>query len=165
MRDEHKKKLSLKKRKVKLSRFTNFVRGFNEDKFWKYYQLSRAKNIKKTFYTVLYMRMATKQCGYIGRETIFLDKPHFPHGLHGVHITRTASIGRNAVIYQGVTIGANADGAPTIGDNVMCGANAVIIGSIKIGNNVKIGAGAIVVDDIPDNCTVICEKATIIKRK
>lgn len=46
----------------------------------------------------------------------------------------------------------------------MVGANAVIIGPITIGNNVKIGAGAIVVEDVPDNCTVVCEKAHIIRR-
>lgn len=51
---------------------------------------------------------------------------------------------------------------PTIGDNVYIGAGAILIGGIKIGNNVKIGAGAIVVNDIPDNATVVCEKARVI---
>lgn len=46
-------------------------------------------------------------------------------------------------------------GAPRIGDNVLIGANAVLIGDIYIGNNVKVGAGAVVTKDIPDNSTVI----------
>ena len=56
------------------------------------------------------------------------------------------------------------NGAPQIGDNVLIGANATIIGGITIGNNVKIGAGAIVIDNIPDNCTVVSERAKIIKK-
>ena len=55
---------------------------------------------------MLYMRMASKQGGYIGRETVFKGKPHFPHELHGVHISRGVTIGTNAIIYQNVTIGA-----------------------------------------------------------
>lgn len=148
-----------------MSKFTAFVRGFSEERFWKYYQASQKKGFLKVFYTILYMRMASKQCGYIGRETQFKGKPHFPHGLHGIHITRTAKIGNGATIFQGVTIGQNSVGGPEIGDNVMFGANSVVVGPIKIGNNVKIGAGAIVVEDVPDDCTVVSEKAKIVKRK
>lgn len=54
-------------------------------------------------------------------------------------------------------------GSPIIGNNVFIGAGATIIGNIRIGNNVKIGAGAIVVSDVPDNSTVVCEKARIIE--
>lgn len=110
----------------------------------------------------LYMRMASKNGGYIGRETVLKSMPNLPHGFNGVHISRFSQIGENCTIYQNVTIGQGKDGAPKIGDNCIIGANAVLIGSIVIGNNVKIGAGAIVVDDIPDNATVICQKAKII---
>ena len=148
-----------------MSLFTNYIRGFNEDRFWRYYEKSHSKNkLTRLLYSVLYMRMATKHGGYIGRETVFLGKPHFPHGLHGVHISRMAKIGKNATIFQNVTIGQNAGGAE-IGDNVMCGSNAVIVGTVKIGDNVKIGAGAIVVDDVPDNCTVVSPKARIIRKE
>ena len=148
-----------------MSVFTNYIRGFNENRFWKYYVKSRKGNrLSKLLNTTLYMRMASKQSGYIGRETEFKGKPHFPHGLHGVHITRTASIGSNATIHQCVTIGQNSGGGPVIGDNFFCGANAVIIGSVKIGDNVKIGAGAIVVDDVPSNSTVVCQKAHVVKK-
>lgn len=55
--------------------------------------------------------------------------------------------------------------APTIGDNVTIGANAVIIGDIMIGNNVTIGAGAVVTKSIPDNCIVVGNPARVIKVK
>ena len=106
--------------------------------------------------------MASKQCGYVGRETMFSGKPHFPHGLHGVHISRFAQLGANVEIFQGVTIGQNKYGAPTIGNNVMIGANATVVGAITIGDFAKIGAGAVVVEDVPAGATVVCNKSRII---
>lgn len=53
---------------------------------------------------------------------------------------------------------------PVIGDNVTIGAGAIVLGGIKVGNNVNIGAGAIVLDDVPDNSTVVCQKARVICR-
>lgn len=79
-----------------------------------------------------------------------------------------AKIGDNCNIFQNVTIGARfkngkADSlAPTIGNNVMIGAGAVIIGGIKIGNNVNIGANSVVISDVPDNCTAVGVPARII---
>lgn len=83
------------------------------------------------------------------------------HGT-GVVIGGGSVIGKNLTIFQNCTIGNN-KGFPTIGDDVFIGAGAVIIGNVNIGNNVKIGAGAIVVEDVPDNCTVVGPKASIIK--
>lgn len=54
-------------------------------------------------------------------------------------------------------------GFPTFGDDVLIGANAVVIGDIKIGNNVKIGAGAVITKNVPDNCTVIGNPMRIIE--
>lgn len=85
------------------------------------------------------------------------------HGFNVV-INGNAIIGRNTIVLHGVTIGAGKNGAPRIGNNVYIGAGALIIGGIIIGNNVKIGAGAIVVDDVPDNSTVVSNKARIIRR-
>lgn len=84
--------------------------------------------------------------------------------MDGVGINSAVSIGKNCTILQMVTIGWNKDGAPQIGDNVMIGAGAILVGNIRIGNNVKIGAGAIVVEDVPDDCTVVGPKAKIIQR-
>lgn len=101
------------------------------------------------------------QCAFIGETTEFVDIPIFPHGLHGIHISSGAKIGSNVVIFQNVTIGSNTlanskrQGAPTIGDNVMIGAGAAIIGNVKIGNNCRIGANCIVTKDMPANTTAV----------
>ena len=143
---------------------SNYIRGFNTSKWYRIFlKAKNSKGFKRDIYTAIYMRMASKNGGYVGRETIILGEPILPHGFHGIHISREAVIGNAVTIYQNVTIGAGRNGAPTIGDNVIIGANAVIVGGGKIGNNVKIGAGAIVIGDVPDNCTVVCDKAKIIK--
>lgn len=68
-------------------------------------------------------------------------------------------------IYHQVSITGWEGRTPVIGDNVMIGAGAKIIGGVKIGNNVKIGAGCIVPIDVPDNATVVMEKPRIILQK
>lgn len=78
-----------------------------------------------------------------------------------------AIIGKNFNIAQGVLIGfseGKQKGVPTIGDNVYCGANSIIIGGIKIGNNVLVAPGAFVNFDVPDNCIVIGNPGKIIQR-
>lgn len=79
-------------------------------------------------------------------------------------------IGENCTIYQHSTFGAvhgedAHDGAPTLGNNVMVGAGATILGAIKIGNNVSIGAHAVVLCDVPDNAVVAGIPAEIKKYK
>jgi len=86
------------------------------------------------------------------------------HNGLGVVIHPGATIGNNLKIHQNCTIGGNHGyGLPIIGDNVMIGAGAVIMGEIRIGNNVKIGANAVVLTDVPDNCTAVGVPAKIIK--
>ena len=95
----------------------------------------------------------------------FKTPPRLPHGPNGIIVTPYAKVGANAYIYQQVTIGDDGKGylnAPTIGDNVVIGAGAKILGKITIGNNVKIGANAIVVEDVPDGATAVSPKARII---
>jgi serine O-acetyltransferase len=88
----------------------------------------------------------------IGRR-FFID-----HGM-GVVIGATTEIGDDVLLYQGVTLGGtgNEQGKrhPTIGNNVVVGTGAKVLGSIRIGNNVKIGAGSVVVRPVPDNSTVV----------
>jgi serine O-acetyltransferase len=88
----------------------------------------------------------------IGRR-FFID-----HGM-GVVIGETADIGDDVLLYQGVTLGGTGNERgkrhPTIGNNVVIGAGAKVLGSIRIGNNVKIGAGSVVVKPVPDNSTVV----------
>ena len=89
----------------------------------------------------------------------------------GIFISDESKIGKNAVIFQGVTIGAVRTkgsknvGNPTIGDNCYIGAGAKIIGNIKIGNNCRIGANAVVYEDMPDNSVAVCAPTQIIKKK
>jgi serine O-acetyltransferase len=86
-------------------------------------------------------------------DGLFID-----HG-SGVVIGETAEVGDNVTIYQGVTLGGTGKETgkrhPTVGDNVVIGAGAHLLGSITIGNNVKIGSGSVVVQDAPHDTTVV----------
>lgn len=147
-----------------MSKFTFIVRGFCPSIWWFFYVYSKSRvNFIRQACTLIYMWITSKNGGYVGRTTIIESLPDLPHGFHGVHISRDAHIGKQCVIYQNVTIGGGKNGVPYIRNNVFIGAGAILIGGITIGNNVKIGAGAIVVENIPDDCTVVSEKAKIIK--
>ena len=80
------------------------------------------------------------------------------HGT-GVVIGGTAIVGDGVTIYQGVTLGGTSlqrkKRHPTIGDNVVVGSGAAVLGDITIGENVKIGANSVVVKDVPPNSTVV----------
>ncbi len=146
--------------------FSNYAKGDYMEHFWAvYWRRERAKNrLWKDILTFRLSRMAHKHGGYLGKGAKFADTPTLPHGLHGIFISRYAAIGANCRIYQNVTIGEVERKAPTVGNNCLIGAGAVLIGGISIGDNVKIGAGAVVCTDIPDNCTVVSPPCRIIKR-
>ena len=80
------------------------------------------------------------------------------HGA-GVVIGETTIIGNDVLIYQQVTLGGTGKDHgkrhPTIGNNVIIGAGAKVLGNITIGDNVRIGAGSVVMDDVPENSTVV----------
>ena len=84
---------------------------------------------------------------------LFID-----HGM-GVVIGETAEIGKDVTLYQGVTLGAQTlhtgKRHPTLGDNVIVGAGAKILGPVTIGEECVIGAGAVVVNDVPPHATVV----------
>ncbi len=86
-------------------------------------------------------------------EGFFID-----HGM-GVVIGETSEIGENCTLYQGVTLGGTSQMKtkrhPTLGNNVVVGAGARLIGAVRIGDNVKIGAGSVVVTNVPPNATVV----------
>lgn len=86
-------------------------------------------------------------------EGFFID-----HGM-GVVIGETAEIGDNVLLYQGVTLGGTSHlkikRHPTLGNNVVVGVGAQLIGAIKVGDNSKIGAGSVVVNSVPPNATVV----------
>lgn len=98
----------------------------------------------------------------IGRG-LFID-----HGM-GVVIGETAVIGDNCTIYQGVTLGGTGKEKgkrhPTLGNNVMVGSGAKVLGPFSVGDNSKIAAGAVVLSEVPPNSTCVGVPARIVKRE
>lgn len=94
----------------------------------------------------------------IGKR-LFID-----HGI-GVVIGATSIIGDDCTIYQGVTLGGrgNQKGKrhPTLGDNVLIGAGAKVLGNINIGNNVKIGSNTVVLEDVQNDQTIVGVKGKV----
>ncbi|MFM8293008.1 MAG: serine O-acetyltransferase, partial [Microcystaceae cyanobacterium] len=95
-------------------------------------------------------------------QSVFID-----HGM-GVVIGETAVIGDYALIYQGVTLGGTGKESgkrhPTLGENVVVGAGAKVLGNICIGDNVRIGAGSVVLRDVPSDCTVVGVPGRVVHR-
>ena len=126
--------------------------------------------LKKYLIAVYDIRLS-KKGSWISYSSTFKDTPIFPHGLYGIFVSGGGKIGFNCVIYQQVTIGSNTlkgnshFGSPTIGDNVLIGAGAKIIGKVIVGNNVRIGANAVVARDVPDNCVVVSNGRVIQKEE
>ena len=89
------------------------------------------------------------------------------HG-SGVVIGETAEIGDNCTLYQGVTLGGTGKDTgkrhPTLGNNVMVGAGAKVLGPFRIGDNSKIAAGAVVLSEIPSNATAVGIPARVVRR-
>lgn len=90
------------------------------------------------------------------------------HGM-GVVIGETAEIGEDCLLYQGVTLGGTGKEKgkrhPTLGNNVVVGAGAKILGPVKIGNYVKIGANSVVLKSVPEYSVVVGVPGKIIKKK
>lgn len=93
---------------------------------------------------------------------LFID-----HG-SGVVIGETTVIGDNCTLYQGVTLGGTGKDCgkrhPTLGDNVMVGAGAKVLGNFTVGSDSKIAAGAVVLGPVPENCTAVGIPAHIVRR-
>lgn len=100
--------------------------------------------------------------GAVIGKGVFID-----HGM-GVVIGETAIVGDYALIYQGVTLGGTGKQSgkrhPTLGENVVVGAGAKVLGNLQIGNNVRIGAGSVVLRDVPSDCTVVGVPGRIVYR-
>ena len=95
---------------------------------------------------------------------LFID-----HGM-GVVIGETAEVGDNVTIYHGVTLGGTGKHTgkrhPTIGDNVLIGTGAKVLGPIIVGNNAKIGANSVVLHNVPEGATAVGIRAkNIVKAK
>lgn len=92
---------------------------------------------------------------------LFID-----HGM-GVVIGETTEIGDNCLLYQGVTLGGTGKDKgkrhPTLGNNVMVGAGAKILGPFTVGDGAKIAANAVVLETVPPNCTAVGAPARLVK--
>ena len=97
----------------------------------------------------------------IGRG-LFID-----HGM-GVVIGETTEIGDNCTLYQGVTLGGTGKDTgkrhPTLGDNVMIGSGAKVLGPFKIGSGTKVASGAVVLEEIPENSTAVGIPARVVRK-
>jgi len=98
----------------------------------------------------------------IGRR-FFID-----HGM-GVVIGETAEIGDDVLLYQGVTLGGTGKEKgkrhPTIGNHVVIGAGAKVLGNIRVGDHVKIGAGSVVIHPVPDHSTVVGVPGRVVRMR
>lgn len=98
----------------------------------------------------------------IGRR-LFID-----HGM-GIVIGETAEIGDDVLLYQGVTLGGTGNERgkrhPTLGNGVVVGAGAKVLGNITLGDCVKVGAGSVVVKNVPPNSTVVGIPGRIVRSK
>ncbi|MEN3013401.1 MAG: serine O-acetyltransferase [Endomicrobiia bacterium] len=114
----------------------------------KMYLIARIISHINRFFTGIEIHPGAK----IGRR-VFID-----HGM-GVVIGETAEIGDDVLMYQGVVLGgvsfSKGKRHPTVGNNVIIGAGAILLGNIKIGDNARIGAGSVVVKDVPNGATVV----------
>ncbi|MCL2390773.1 MAG: serine O-acetyltransferase [Endomicrobia bacterium] len=125
-------------------------------KLWKYkfYFLARFVSHISRFLTGIEIHPGAT----IGRR-LFID-----HGM-GVVIGETSEIGDDVLIYKGVLLGGTTlekkKRHPTIGNNVVLGSNAIVLGAITVGDNARIGAASVVTHDVPANATAVGVPARI----
>lgn len=100
--------------------------------------------------------------GAIIGNRLFID-----HGM-GIVIGETCEIGDDVIIYQGVTLGGTGKEKgkrhPTVGNNVVIGSGAKVLGSFRIGDNCNIGSNAVVLREVPNNSTVVGNPGRVVKR-
>lgn len=98
-----------------------------------------------------------------------IGKRFFIDHATGVVIGETAVVGDDVCIYQNVTLGGVSTSKgkrhPTLGNRIVVGAGAIILGNITVGDDVRVGAGSVVVKDVPSDCTVVGVPGKIVKHK
>ena len=133
-----------------------------------YYKIAHFFYIKKHYFIARFISERAKRKtgieihpGAIIGNNLFID-----HGT-GIVIGETTIIKDNVTIYHGVTLGGRGldkgKRHPTIGNNVIIGCGAKILGNINIGDNVKIGVNAVVLKDVIDNATIVGIPGKIVK--
>jgi len=125
---------------------------------------------KKMYFMARWIsQRASKKTGIEIHPAVQIGKRFFiDHGT-GVVIGETCVIGDDVTVYQGVTLGGTGKDTgkrhPTIGNNVMIGAGAKVLGPLNIGDNSKIASGAVVLNDIPPDSTAVGVPARVVKRE
>ena len=133
------------------------------------HRLAHRLYLKKHYFWARYVSQRTvRKTGIEIHPGATIGKGFFiDHGT-GVIIGETAVIGDNVTLYQGVTLGGTGKETgkrhPTIGDNVMIGSGAKVLGSFTVGENSMIGAGSVVLQEVPPNSTVVGVPGRIVKR-
>lgn len=144
------------------SKFILFMR------YCKYFCSKNNKSITAKLLSFIFNRYKIKYGIQISFTTEIGEGLTIPH-CGGIVIGERAKIGRNCTILQGVTIGSNLFKSrfdlASIGDNVLIGAGAKIIGPLKIGDNVTIGANSVVTKDIPSGAVVGGNPAKVLSYK
>ncbi len=135
----------------------SWAKGDRLETYW--HVFFKAQNTRQSLYKdlmeIFLARSAKKHGGYVGKGAYMASRPKLPHGLHGIYISRYARLGEECWIYQNVTIGEVNGKAPVIGDHVLIGAGAILVGDITIGDHARIGAGAVVRQNVPAWATVL----------
>ncbi len=126
--------------------------------YWKVPFLPRFISFLTRFFTGIEIHPGAT----IGRR-FFID-----HGM-GVVIGETTIVSDDVLIYQGVTLGGtgkeHGKRHPTLGNNVVVGSGAKVLGNITIGSNSRIGAGSVVIDEVPENSTVVGIPGRVVQQK
>lgn len=166
-------KMQENKKRFNIYRFIlGCIQHYNPESYWRMRQEVVNPESKKCMLIRLWYLYRIKRSDAFNNSSMgtnlnggaqFASPPDLPHHLNGIIISYYAKIGKNCTILQQVTIAQDKNNkAATIGDNVVIGAGAKIVGDVKIGDNVIIGANAVVVKDIPSNSTAVGVPARII---
>jgi len=154
---------------------------------WVYGDASRRKVLKAlctdgTFAMIVYRLMQTCQRRRLAPLAMLFNKINAVFGRciigrgaqfgpgfvlihsYGVVINSDVLGGRDIKIEHLVTIGAERQKAPVLGDNVFIGAGAKIVGEVRVGNDTRIGANAVVITDVPDGATAVCVPARVVEK-
>ncbi len=125
-------------------------------------QCAQQMDISRTTVTEIYERARFKLAdSIVNGKRLVID-----HGM-GIVIGETAEIGDDCLLYQGVTLGGTGKDKgkrhPTLGNNVMVGSGAKVLGPFKVGDNARIAANAVVLSEVPEDATAVGIPAQVVR--
>ena len=132
------------------------------------YRIAHKLYLKKHFFWARWIsQRAARKTGIEIHPGATIGKGLFIDHGSGVIIGETAIIGDNVTLYQGVTLGGTGKDQgkrhPTLGNDVLVGAGAKVLGPFRVGDNARVAAGAVVLDAVPDNATAVGVPARIVR--